>query len=190
MNMADLFNDCPMTQMSPEQRQGLGDKHLLFSDFFRECVTEDVAEAFVIKEELIKSFIGWRQEQSPMMQLIELDAAEEDLIKEFPESAYKQQVVAGDTVHNGQVGKLVYTQCWTGFKLLRKVAPQDKVQPHFVADEPKECTALGWDAEPDTLVTRQLDNIRTEMCDKFDAIYTLLKQIQSAQRRQSNLATI
>ena len=58
----DIFSKAKLVTLSPEQKDDLHRRGLLFEDFHRRFVVAD-AEAYVVKSDAINAFVRWRQDQ-------------------------------------------------------------------------------------------------------------------------------
>lgn len=140
----------------------------------------------MVKEDVMNAFTLWRQNQTPVMQLVEYEAAQLDMTRAFPPDSYRSEMVAdADALQHDKTGKLVYHECWSGFQLLplpnelQKQLNDTKAEPVFSPDEPENCTEIHWDTEgtgPDVSALQvQMETFRQEVCSKLDDIRTLLE---------------
>lgn len=81
----------------------------------KEFISQYVRESddnFVVKVDLMNAFTKWRQSRAPVMQLKDLDAADEACHNIFPAANFVEKLMVQ---RKGQLGFL--NKCWKGFEM-------------------------------------------------------------------------
>ena len=87
--------------------------NMSLADFVQEHVSPAGDTDFLVREDLIESFTEWRKGREPIMQLTDLDHAQQDSYDALPTEAYRPDLVV--TNEDGLKGRV--TDCWVGWKL-------------------------------------------------------------------------
>lgn len=157
----DIFRDSNFITLTPEQKEDLHRRGLLFEDFFKQHVSED-PEAHVVKADAIMAFVQWRQQQREVvMKIYEMDAARSDIDTVFPREAFRESfavpVPGGDDL---------FDDVYEGYRLDYDISPDMKALPRFVPAALEDCMPIEGARDE-------------EVNDKLDALEEMFKKLNN-----------